>query len=157
MNKTDREHFIKEQQAKSAGVPAAPTEGPPFTQAEYEAYQRAGVPLYKQHPEIMNRGNQLAEAGYDFHKEVGIRIIKEARPDVLAYLQSDRGQADRCALKNAMDSTDSKAKSLAEYERIKGVVERNGLFQQPVFLPDEMGEYLADREQEFRNGTRRRR
>lgn len=156
MNKADREAFIKEQQRKSA-PPAAPAEGPRFTQAQYEAFKAESARISEESPELLapENLNGLQTAGYDFHVEVGAQMIRDGAADVVAYLSSDRGQPDRCALLNVKDSA---KKSLREYERIKDIVRRHGLYQKPVSIRDanaETDEYLTQRHRDFMHGIRR--
>lgn len=158
MNQADREHFLREQQAKSAPPATAPVdEELRFTQAQYEAFKQEAQRISADNPELLdpNTLNQLQDGGYNFRNEVGAKIVRDAAADVVAYLSSDRGQADRCALLNVIHS---KAQSLREYERIKDVVRRNGLYQKPVFLAGgnaETDEYIVQRRRDFMHGIRR--
>lgn len=137
----------------------SPVEGPKFTQAEYEAFMQEQARINEDEPGLLTPEhlNGLQASGYDFHNEVGAKMIKDGAADVVAYLSSERGQADRCALLNVIDS---KARSIAEYERIRDMVRRNGLYQKPVFVRSENAatdEYLVQRRRDFMHGIRRAR
>lgn len=157
MNKHDREAFIREQKEKSSPTAAPPDADLAFTQEQYAAFLSEAKRINDEDSELLHPDSlrKLTADGYEFRNEVGARIIRDGAADVVAYLQSKRGQAARCDLLNVIHS---KSKSLEVYERIKGEVRRNGLYQKPVFVRsenDKTDEYLIDRRRDFMHGIRR--
>lgn len=156
MNQADREHWIREQQAK-----AAPAE-PAFTSADVQRYQQAATHIIADHPELADGTalKQALDAGFDgnntMHPKVIARAVKEVRPDFQAHIFSERGRADLHALNNVKDN---EARSIHEYERIIGWIDRNGLFARPAEDKSENAEtdaYIIQRRRDFMHGIRRR-
>lgn len=163
MNENDRQAFIREQEAKRNPAPAPAPEDLRFTQAQYDAFMREAQRINSETEgaELLTKAHldSIRSQGYEFRNEVGAQIIRDGEDGarVTAYLSSTRGQADRAALLNVIHS---KSQSLREYDRIKGTVKRNQLYEKPIFLRDENSqtdEYIVQRRRDLMHGIRRAR
>jgi len=153
MTNADRQAMIDRGQAQAIEAP------PPYTQADVEAYRRAAAHIVKDHPELTDGTaiNSVLAAGFPkdgaMHPTVITRAIKDRRPDFQAYVLSERGRADLHALNNVQDD---EARSVREYDRIIGWLDRHGTYKQPATRRDEVSDYLEQRRNDIREGKRRR-
>ena len=152
MNKWDREEFLK--RGKAAQAQSDP---PPFTADEFMRYQEAAKHIAEAHPEVTGNkaAQEMADAGFDMHPVVLKTLIKNGKPEVTAWLLSERGRADAHALLNVKDD---ERRTLAELERIQSRVERQGAFQRPAVRTDDVArtdDYIRQRKADIRAGVRR--
>ena len=151
MNKHDRAAFLERGKAATATQ-----DPPPFTEKEFIEYQEAAKHIAEAYPEVTGNkaAQEMADAGFDMHPVVLKTLIKNRKPEVTAWLLSERGRADAHALLNVKDD---EKRTLAELERIQSRVERQGAFQRPVVRTDEVArtdDYIRHRKADIRAGLR---